>query len=236
MALESLPWGFSEFAMDSFGSVWNQQNDLFSQNTEELKQRLLQTTLELETLRSNSINELKKKDDTINQLINLVKLTTKERDEAKDQLNSVLSYLQSKNLNSNSQQPVNSSLTDSDSLSSPVESFHHAESSYINHNNHNYNSKYDNGSMMIDGLAKRRPLPEKGTLLHAVMSAGPLLQTLMVAGPLPTWRNPPPVQKFQSAHLAVGSQSSQFGMKRQIMASMENRVNEDFSGKRLRIV
>ncbi|CAM0908354.1 unnamed protein product [Alopecurus aequalis] len=35
-------------------------------------------------------------------------------------------------------------------------------------------------------------LPEKGRLVEAVVSAGPLLQTLLLAGPLPRWRHPPP--------------------------------------------
>ncbi|KAG5238033.1 protein enabled [Salix suchowensis] len=41
-------------------------------------------------------------------------------------------------------------------------------------------------------LVPEKPLPEKGKLLQAVMKAGPLLQTLLLAGPLPQWRHPPP--------------------------------------------
>ncbi|GAB2256923.1 hypothetical protein Droror1_Dr00022982 [Drosera rotundifolia] len=41
-------------------------------------------------------------------------------------------------------------------------------------------------------LANKRPLPEKGKLLKAVMEAGPLLQTLLLAGQLPKWQHPPP--------------------------------------------
>jgi hypothetical protein len=41
-------------------------------------------------------------------------------------------------------------------------------------------------------LALARRLPEKGRLVEAVVSAGPLLQTLLLAGPLPRWRHPPP--------------------------------------------
>ncbi|KAL6841099.1 hypothetical protein ACP4OV_029068 [Aristida adscensionis] len=40
--------------------------------------------------------------------------------------------------------------------------------------------------------ALARRLPEKGRLVEAVVSAGPLLQTLLLAGPLPRWRHPPP--------------------------------------------
>ncbi|KAF8641561.1 hypothetical protein HU200_067748 [Digitaria exilis] len=41
-------------------------------------------------------------------------------------------------------------------------------------------------------MALARRLPEKGRLVEAVVSAGPLLQTLLLAGPLPRWRHPPP--------------------------------------------
>ncbi|KAJ1435794.1 SANT/Myb domain [Sesbania bispinosa] len=41
-------------------------------------------------------------------------------------------------------------------------------------------------------LAEKKPLPEKGKLLKAVVEAGPLLQTLLLAGPLPQWQHPPP--------------------------------------------
>ncbi|KAE8778117.1 protein roadkill-like [Hordeum vulgare] len=35
-------------------------------------------------------------------------------------------------------------------------------------------------------------MPEKGKLVEAVVSAGPLLQTLLLDGPLPRLRQPPP--------------------------------------------
>ena len=55
----------------------------------------------------------------------------------------------------------------------------------------------DRASMVIDKLVKRKPLPQKGGFLKAVMEAGPLLQTLLLAGPLPRWQNPPPVENWQ---------------------------------------
>ncbi|KAK3018950.1 hypothetical protein RJ639_003592 [Escallonia herrerae] len=45
---------------------------------------------------------------------------------------------------------------------------------------------------VIIPVVPKKPLPEKGKLLQAVMQAGPLLQTLLLAGPLPQWRHPPP--------------------------------------------
>ena len=46
--------------------------------------------------------------------------------------------------------------------------------------------------VILDELAEKKPLPEKGKLLKAVIEAGPLLQTLLLAGPLPQWQHPPP--------------------------------------------
>ncbi|KAF3330363.1 hypothetical protein FCM35_KLT03717 [Carex littledalei] len=250
MALESLPWGIGDFAMDGFASFWgHNNNDHYSQSTEELKQKLLQTTIQLETLRSTAKEEMRKKEESINKLIQLVKLTTKERDETKDQLSALLSFLQSKK----QQQAavVNSGLTESDSqsdtqtrishlshVSSPVESFYHAESSNITTaatfstgtgtgTGTAAATNFDYGSVIIDELAKKRPLPEKGMLMRAVMNAGPLLQTLMVAGPLPRWRNPP--VQIQVA----GSHGSQLCTKRQITLPLDGRYT-DCGAKRLR--
>ncbi|PON66476.1 hypothetical protein PanWU01x14_108980 [Parasponia andersonii] len=51
-----------------------------------------------------------------------------------------------------------------------------------------------------------RPLPEKGKLLQAVMKAGPLLQTLLLAGPLPQWRHPPPpLESFEIPPVTIPS-------------------------------
>lgn len=58
------------------------------------------------------------------------------------------------------------------------------------------NKVTDQGSSIIEKLAKGRPLPQKGKLLEAVVEAGPLLQTLMVAGSLPRWHNPPVVVPY----------------------------------------
>ncbi|KAJ6323259.1 hypothetical protein OIU77_012980 [Salix suchowensis] len=49
----------------------------------------------------------------------------------------------------------------------------------------------DRGIAVIDYLAQGKVLPQKGKLLQAVMDAGPLLQSLLITGQLPQWRNPP---------------------------------------------
>ncbi|KAL6011240.1 hypothetical protein ACLOJK_001685 [Asimina triloba] len=64
-------------------------------------------------------------------------------------------------------------------------------------------SRIDPASAIINQIALKRPLPEKGKLLQAVMDAGPLLRTLLVAGPLPQWRNPPPVHSLQIPPVSI---------------------------------
>ncbi|CAA6654899.1 unnamed protein product [Spirodela intermedia] len=61
----------------------------------------------------------------------------------------------------------------------------------------------DAASETIDHLLPKKALPEKGKLLQAVIEAGPLLQTLLVAGSLPQWRNPPPLRPFQIPPVSV---------------------------------
>lgn len=243
--------------MEGFSSVWGRPQDLFPQNVDELKQKLLRTTWELETFQRTATEEIRKKNETIDKLINLLNLTKKERDEAKEQLNTLLSCLQSKNLPQAG--AVNSGLTESDSLSdtptrnnrnsyvsSPVESFYHADSSNItNAVMAGVAASYDYGSYIIDELAKQRPLPDKGKLMQTVMNAGPLLQTLMVAGPLPTWRNPPPVQAFQPSRFSLQCPTIRsplnfanelgFQAKRPIGSGLDS-ISEGFSAKRLKNV
>ncbi|KAG2570572.1 uncharacterized protein LOC120639723 [Panicum virgatum] len=56
-------------------------------------------------------------------------------------------------------------------------------------------------------MALARRLPEKGRLVEAVVSAGPLLQTLLLAGPLPRWRHPPPAAPADIPPFNPGHQS-----------------------------
>ncbi|XP_072982887.1 uncharacterized protein [Typha latifolia] len=225
MGMEPLPWSLGDVTVDA---LWSYQ-----ENVEELKHRLLCTTLELESLRSSTKEEMKRHEDSINHLLQLVKITTQERDEARDQLQILLTYLQPEIPPTNQQTRVNSSVTESDSLSgtpnhqsytsSPVESFietvtssdissmNMADSSKPVHNTAVTsstgflfgNAKYDHASAIIERVAMMKPLPQKGKLLQAVMDSGPLLQTVMVAGPLPRWRNPPPSQPFQIPPMSV---------------------------------
>lgn len=59
---------------------------------------------------------------------------------------------------------------------------------------------------------KRRPLPQRGALVEAVMKAGPLLQTLLLTGPLPQWQVPPPALGcHEIPPVSVSSSSASLG-------------------------
>lgn len=78
-----------------------------------------------------------------------------------------------------------------------------------------YSKIMDHADVLIDNIARVRPLPKKGRLFQAVMDNEPLLQTLLVA-PLPKWKNPPPVPPLKnSSNLIYGCD---FGSLEQIEA------------------
>ncbi|CAM0885630.1 unnamed protein product [Alopecurus aequalis] len=69
----------------------------------------------------------------------------------------------------------------------------------------------------LEMLADRRPLPQQGRLVSAVLEAGSLLQHQLVAGSLPRWRNPPPVQALADAMIPAPSVSvAPMGLPRSI--------------------
>ncbi|KAG8066963.1 hypothetical protein GUJ93_ZPchr0005g16087 [Zizania palustris] len=164
---------------------------------EELKQSLMVTTLELEAAKE----ELKKKEQSIVKLADLVRQVTKERDDARDQLQQLLAAAAAK-----PPAPVTSSVTDSDCslVSSPVDPFFDPVTSSdkrckisspppaARQQSHAAGAGAS-ADAVLDMLAMKKPLPQRGRLLQSVMEAGPLLQNLLVAGLLPRWRNPPPV-------------------------------------------
>ncbi|KAK8344880.1 hypothetical protein V6Z12_A07G110100 [Gossypium hirsutum] len=196
--------------MEDLSPLWNYQEDF-----DELKLKLQYTSIEIESVKMEANEQIRKYRDEVNHLVNLVKLACQERDEARDQVEKLVNKLMASSSSSSSStilpqsQPenllmiaaakANSSMTESSSLSetynhhpshgsSPVDSLFDAVTSpdFSSINN----NMADNS--LIDNLAKGKTLPEKGKLLQAVMEASPLLQTLLVAGPLPRWRNPPP--------------------------------------------
>lgn len=203
--MEPLPLGFGD-TMDAalFSSLWSFQDDVQPQESvEELKQSLLATTLELEAAKE----ELKKKEQSIAKLADLVRQVAKERDDARDQLQHLLAA--SKPAPTPPPPPpalVTSSFTDSDCslVSSPVDPFFDPVTSSDNRCKLSSSPPAKQSAIasgnasaeadaVLDMLANKKPLPQRGRLLQSVMEAGPLLQNLLVAGLLPRWRNPPPV-------------------------------------------
>uniref|UniRef100_A0A0E0DL47 Uncharacterized protein n=1 Tax=Oryza meridionalis TaxID=40149 RepID=A0A0E0DL47_9ORYZ len=198
MAMEPLPLGFGD-GLDAtlLSSLWAFQDDLQPQESmEELKQSLMATTLELDAAKE----ELKKKEQSIAKLADLVRHVAKERDDARDQLQRLLAAAAAK------PPLVTSSVTDSDGgslVSSPA-----ADNPFFDPVTSSDKrcctiaspppaAKQQHAAAGADAvlnmLAMKKPLPQRGRLLQSVMEAGPLLQNLLVAGLLPRWRNPPPV-------------------------------------------
>ncbi|KAJ4910334.1 hypothetical protein Rs2_04955 [Raphanus sativus] len=169
---------------------------------EELRQTLMYTTLELEKTKLMAQEELRKRDEQLIHLEDVLAKTLKERDEALEKYHNIIydnlllqpqhnqdhitpplsgaSSIQDEQLQPHQQNPnSNKSFSSSDteeSIMSP---------SVINPNQA---SQVD----IMATLLLEKPFPEKGSLLQAVLKAGPLLQTLLLAGPLPQWRHPPP--------------------------------------------
>lgn len=189
---------------------------------EQLGEKLLFTTLELEKLKSEVSEETRKNKEHVKQIIHLLKCAIQERDEAKTQLHNLLNnetpQFQSDNTLLLRPGKPNSSPTESNSLpetynyrSPPVESLLDAVSSpdfsninmvvnqqsFVRESNQVITSVGHQCSVIVDNLVKGRSLPEKGKFLQAVLHAGPLLHMLPVGGPLPRWRNPPLFRPFQ---------------------------------------
>ncbi|CAA0811918.1 Protein of unknown function (DUF1635 [Striga hermonthica] len=139
---------------------------------EQLGQKLLYTTLELEKVKSEGVEETRKNKEYIRQLIHLLRYAIHERDEAKKQLHDLL-------------KPNSDSNSLTESPPSPV--VLNGSSVLVGHEH-----------VDLDRLVRGRALPQKGKFLDAVLRAGPLLQTLLLAGPLPRWRNPPQYQPHQN--------------------------------------
>ncbi|KAK8596518.1 hypothetical protein V6N13_001139 [Hibiscus sabdariffa] len=169
---------------------------------EDLKHSLLYTTMELEQTRLLVQEELRKRDDQLVELKGLLSKAMKERDEAHEKCQRLL--LDKLMLHQQQQQQQVAAAAPLSGVSSIEDEPRRG----IESNNGFSSSDCEESivsSPVVDPiqqpqlpaqaaveLVPRKPLPEKGKLLQAVMKAGPLLQTLLLAGPLPEWRHPPP--------------------------------------------
>uniref|UniRef100_A0A3Q7GNQ2 Uncharacterized protein n=1 Tax=Solanum lycopersicum TaxID=4081 RepID=A0A3Q7GNQ2_SOLLC len=189
--------------MEEFDSLWSYQESM-----DEMKQKLLYTSLEVERLNMEASEEKRKN----NQLIHLIKLAYQERDEAKDHLHKLLNKINPSQIINIDSTTTTTTTIESNSLSetynnssslSPIESFLDVVSSPEQYSTlpliaQQVDNDDDQGSLIIDRLVKGKTLPQQGKFLQAVLESGPLLQTLLVAGPLPRWRNPP---QFKPLHI-----------------------------------
>lgn len=167
------------------------------------------TTLDLEQTKMFAHEEIRKRDEQLIHLRDILTKTIKERDEALEKCqrlmldNNSLQHQQQKDMTP----PLSGASSIEDETLQPQQvasnkgfSSSDCEESFMSANDHVMNphsSQLENvsGNETMDPLFIEKPLPEKGKLLQAVMKAGPLLQTLLLAGPLPQWQHPPPLLK-----------------------------------------
>uniref|UniRef100_A0A7N0TSV5 Uncharacterized protein n=1 Tax=Kalanchoe fedtschenkoi TaxID=63787 RepID=A0A7N0TSV5_KALFE len=186
-------------------------------SVEELRQIVIYANVELQNVRLQAQEEIRKRDEELRLFRNVLSQAMRERDEAQAKLQKVLVEKLTHQAPDHQEvkhqalaAPVSgvtsiedelkrggfsSSEGDESIVSSPVVDPSQAQLSISFHE-----------EVMELLVQEKRPLPEKGKLLDAVMTAGPLLQTLLLAGPLPQWRHPPPpLEPSQIPPVAVPS-------------------------------
>ncbi|KAK6929149.1 Protein of unknown function DUF1635 [Dillenia turbinata] len=167
---------------------------------EELRQFLLCTTLELERTLLSTNEEIARKEDELVSLRNLLKIATQERDETQAMCRKLMLEI----LILQHQQPTTfvSNEDDSSKLGDSNNGFSTSDCTdgIISSPSQDQIMQLQQANPLLlqdtQELIPKKPLPEKGKFLQAVMDAGPLLQTLMLAGPLPQWQIPPPQLNF----------------------------------------
>ncbi|XVF05753.1 hypothetical protein REPUB_Repub05bG0199400 [Reevesia pubescens] len=195
---------------------------------EELRHSLLYTTLELEQTRLAVQEELRKRDDQLIQLKELLSKAMRERDEAQEKcqrlfleklllhqqqqqvapLSGVSSIEDEPRRGIDSNNGFSSSECEESIVSSPVLDPIQQQPQLSSAPPQGPSQAAAPQSMPQGNieLVPEKPLPEKGKLLQAVMKAGPLLQTLLLAGPLPQWRHPPPpLESFEIPPVTIPS-------------------------------
>ncbi|XP_010243222.1 PREDICTED: protein enabled homolog [Nelumbo nucifera] len=206
--------------MDSQRSPLLGRSFFFQGKTEEeLRHSLLCTTLELETTRVAAQEEIRKREDQTTHLKDLLSRAIRERDEAQDKCQTLL--MEKLLLLQQQQQQQQQQLYQQPQQTTPLSGVSSIEDETRRGGDSNTGiSSSDCEESIVSSpvmdpiplpplppaaaaaaatttittvqLVPKKPLPEKGKLLQAVMKAGPLLQTLLLAGPLPQWRYPPP--------------------------------------------
>ena len=156
--------------------------------------------------------EIKKYEETIQRLFQMLKRVCQERDEAKDKLQQLQTKFQpsiksritrkaditpksSTNYNSYDlslasceAHDENSSIGFSCNFALPKKPAPQEKTEEVKAD---IGSSKESVSQLMDKLVWGKTLPQKGRLLRSVTEAGPLLSTLLIA-PTPQWKNPPP--------------------------------------------
>ncbi|KAK1412801.1 hypothetical protein QVD17_34315 [Tagetes erecta] len=192
--------------MEEMAYLWSHQ-----ESNDELKLKIHYTSLELEAVKAKANEEISKNTESLKQLLHLLKLVCQERDEARDQIHKLLNKIMPISIN-NSMIPhplikpakANSSFAESNSLS---DAYYHSSSSPVNsldfsNINTNTNSfvqdyrmlhggfdamnsplEANHVALMMESMIKGKALPQRGSLLKAVIEAGSVLQTLYATNP-----------------------------------------------------
>jgi hypothetical protein len=202
------------------------------QTVEEVKQRLSAATAELQAARE----EERHKEQDMKALAELIRRTAQERDLLREQHQLLLARELEAVMSSSSDSgrsplassspaalfvpsmvPQAATINEHPSAAAPAQlatkmpvvlgNSHSAQPSSVGHAAAMVNMSVAAAAARLELLAAKRPLPQKGRLVQAVMEAGPLLQNLLVAGPLPRWRNPPQAQALTNAMISAPSSS-----------------------------
>ncbi|KHN00964.1 AT-rich binding protein-like [Glycine soja] len=198
---------------------------------EDLRHSLLYTTLELEATIASAKEEITRRECELIRVNDLLSRVMKERDEAQEkcqklmleklELQQELQHKQQLEQNqhqhqhqlvqkhqrdtiSQSEEELQEGLSEKHSASSDCE-----ENSSMPSSGGSSTPHHTTPLQVVLELAEKKPLPEKGKLLKAVVEAGPLLQTLLLAGPLPQWQHPPPqLNSVEIPPVAISPQNS----------------------------
>ncbi|XP_071734894.1 uncharacterized protein [Rutidosis leptorrhynchoides] len=179
-------------------------------STQELTHSIWSTTMQLEATRIKVQEELKAKDDQLNQLKNLLNDVINQRNDAKYKYQSLLldnkQLLQQKyhhrrhNHHQTTAAPPYSGVSsiEDESITNCGVSSSDCEESIVSSPLIENPSHFPAPELWPYPVIPTKGFPEKGKFLETVMKAGPLLQNLLMAGPLPHWRHsPPPLDTYQ---------------------------------------
>ncbi|KAJ0240373.1 Enabled-like protein [Hirschfeldia incana] len=189
--------------MDHNNALLTWANFSHGKTMEELRQTLVYTTMELEQTKLVAQEELRKRDEQLIHLEETLAKTLKERDEALEKCHNLI-YDNLLLQPQHNQDHVTPPLSGASSIEEDEQLQPHQQNPKSNKSFSSSDTEESimspsvinpNQASQVDIMATlllEKSLPEKGSLLQAVLKAGPLLQTLLLAGPLPQWRHPPP--------------------------------------------